>query len=169
MNIGYDKGENWSHINEFLQRERDSIFSAITHMRLAVAAGIIAAILLTSSSFLGSLSSYLEAGATGSDTSPYSRSNPNTFAIALVVSFGITALLILVFVVAALSNLRKAFIKSLEEDSRNRVQAIKVASEKADVEIPLQTQKLLETFSYESADTKPDKENQSDSASSPEL
>jgi H+/Cl- antiporter ClcA len=147
IKIEYNDTDNWSHINEFLKRERDAYFATLTHIRLAVVAGIIVVILLSISSLISPLASYLEF----SDNHSFTYSS-STYSIVFLLSFAVTVLLILLFLIWALYRLYKALRHSLIEELRNRVEAVKTASEKSNVEIPLQTQELLETFDYENFD-----------------
>lgn len=157
MNVKNNNDDNWFRINEFLERERDSIFATLTHIRLIIAGGIIAVILLSSSSFLFPIGAYLEGR-----ESPYLEGREGQLiTVVLVASFGITAMLVLVFVLAALYRLYKAVERSLEKDLMNRVEAIEFASSKAGLELPPKTKKLLKTFYYRERDFKPSKENES--------
>jgi hypothetical protein len=149
-----DNHDGWILINEFLRKERDSIFATLNHVRLAFAAGIIAAILLSGSSLIRPFSAYLEF---------HEDRSRNLFTIVFLISFAVTVLLILMFVIAALGKLYRAFKQSMMDDLHNRVTAVKAACEEANVKIPLKTQKLLETFDYEDieSESEPDQSEHS--------
>lgn len=138
VEIAHKDDDFWSRINDFLQKERDSIFASLTHVRIAMAASVIISVLLSATSFTSPLAKYLE--------SSTERFNP--LSATILASFGLSALLVLCLALMALRRLYRALKKSLMDELRNRAEAVETACKNANIEIPSKTKKILETFDY---------------------
>jgi hypothetical protein len=123
--------DSWKEIDAYVKQERDAVLSMFTHLRLAVSAGVLIVILLSVSSFLVPLASYLES----SDHPPATR--------AMLASIGLTALLVLGLVLRALTRLSRALRKAFYSEFHVRIEAIRDAAKRAEIEIPPDTDRLL--------------------------
>jgi|GEM_PF-4327755 len=130
----------WSHLDQFLIRERDSTVGMLTHVRLAITAGVIIAVLCCVKAFLNPFIAFLEFREVSGSSSSLKVSQ------VLLVVVAIGALSLLLLILLALASLNKAFARALHTSLHRTAEAVEVPLKEADIEIPEKTAKLLETF-----------------------
>lgn len=125
--------DTWPEIDNYLKTESDAAFVMYAHMKLATAVGILIATLLSATSFVIPLSSYLE---------PTDLREPNLSRV-LLVTLGLTAVIVLLLIVFALLKFKRAVRRAVHKELLNRIDAVRGAADKAAMSIPARTEDFL--------------------------
>src|SRR5688572_27297414 len=127
----------WSLLDQFLIKEKDSVISILTHVRLAIGAGTIIALICCARAFTGPFTAYLEL------TQNRELHSKDVTALALLGMAAVSSVSVGVLIIYALWRLNRALRRALFETLKESVDAVKVPIEKADIEIPEKTANLL--------------------------
>jgi hypothetical protein len=130
----------WSLLDQFLMREKDSVFAILTHIRLAIGAGTILALICCARAFTGPFTAYLELS-----QNRELRSTDAT-AMALLGMAAVSSVSVGLIIIYALWRLHRALRQALFETLKQSVEAVEVPLKKAQIEIPEKTANLLSSI-----------------------
>jgi hypothetical protein len=127
---------SWKLVDEFLAKERDSFFSAVTHIHLGFAAVLVVSILLGGYSLWSPLT----------DISQLDRKDWDGAEALFIMTLLLTAGMVLALVVLALQKIRHALIKSFGMELQYKAKALRTTAERFNIELPSSTIDLLKSI-----------------------
>ena len=130
----------WSLLDQFLIRENDSVFAILTHVRLAIGAGTIVALICCARAFTGPFAAYLELS-----QNRELRSTELT-AVALLGMAAVSSVSVALIIIYALWRLHRALRQALFATLKQSVDAVELPLTKAQIEIPEKTANVLKSM-----------------------